>query len=179
MRVQLVMALLLGMVAGSGAASAQGSCGGDTPLTYSFSNYCAQPVWIGARAKSPTTAYPPQGGNWAVAAYCTANDECASHLCDHGRVAIFQLGKALLEQQCIFSHSIEKLWIGHDVEHGITDRHCERIAAEGRAVRPDSHPLGSFRRRKACADRETAAKRLRNRHDVGLNSAALVGEHFA
>ena len=104
----------------------------------------------------------------------------AAHLGDHRRVAVLQFGEPLLEQQCILSHAFEKFGIGHhDVEHGVANRHRQWIAAEGRAVRADGHPLRGFRRRQAGADRKAAAKRLRNRHDVGLNAAALIGEHFA
>jgi len=59
------------------------ACTGDTPYTFSFTNYCAFPVWVGqTAAASNNHSYPPQGGNWAVAAQCTAHKDCASGSCD-------------------------------------------------------------------------------------------------
>ena len=67
----------------------------------------------------------------------------------------------------------------HDVEHGVADRHGERIAAEGRAVRADRHALGRVGCRETRAEREAAADALGDGHDVGRDAAVLVGEELA
>ena len=46
-------------------------------------------------------------------------------------------------------------------------------------MRAGGHALGRLGRRQARADRETAAERLGQRHDVGGDAGALVGEQFA
>jgi hypothetical protein len=81
MRGRLIAGVLLAGLGASGAARAD-LCGGDTSLTYAFTNYCAETVWLGARAYAPTTAYPPEGGNWAMAASCETNGDCPSGACD-------------------------------------------------------------------------------------------------
>ena len=58
----------------------------------------------------------------------------------------------------------------HHVEHRIAGRHRERIAAEGRAVRAGGHALGGFAGGQERADREAAAERLGERHDVRLDA---------
>ena len=67
----------------------------------------------------------------------------------------------------------------HDVEHGIADRHGERIAAESRAMRARRHALGGLGGGEAGADRKAAAERLGERHDVGRHAGALIGEQLA
>ena len=48
----------------------------------------------------------------------------------------------------------------HDVEHGVADRHRQRIAAEGRAVGAGRHALAGLGGGEAGADRKAAAERL-------------------
>ena len=103
----------------------------------------------------------------------------AAHLGDHRRIAILDLREPLLEQQRDPLHAFEKAGRQHHVEHGVGDAHRQRIAAEGRAVRAGGHALGRLGRRQAGADRETAAERLGQRHDVGRDAGALVGEQVA
>ena len=64
-------------------------------------------------------------------------------------------------------HVVEEARRQHHVEHGVADRHGQRIAAEGRAVRAGGHALGGLGGGQARADREAAAERLGERHDVG------------
>ena len=103
----------------------------------------------------------------------------APHLGNHGCMAVLQFSKTLLKQQGVFAHAPHEFRFGYDVEHGVTDRHRKRIAAERRPMRADGHPLGRFGRRKARPDRESAAERFRKRHNVGLNAATLIGKHLA
>jgi len=65
---------------------------------------------------------------------------------------------------------VEEAVGGDHVEHGVGDRGGERIASEGRAVRAGGHAFGRFRGGEERADREAAAKRLGERHDVRLNA---------
>ena len=69
--------------------------------------------------------------------------------------------------------------VEHHVEHGVADRHRQRIAAEGRAVRAGRHALGGLGGREAGAEREAAADALGDRHDVGRDAGPLIGEQFA
>ncbi|MEO8740405.1 MAG: thaumatin family protein [Casimicrobiaceae bacterium] len=67
---------------GIGEASAQAQCASDQ-YTYTFTNYCPYPIWIGeSGAAANNQSYPPQGGNWALAAQCTSNAACSSGTCD-------------------------------------------------------------------------------------------------
>ena len=75
--------------------------------------------------------------------------------------------------------ALKKSRLEHHIEGRVPGRHRERVAAEGRAVRTRSHALPGLFRREKCADRKAAAKRLRKRHDVGLNADSLVGEQLA
>ena len=103
----------------------------------------------------------------------------AAHFRDHRSVAILELGQPLLEQQRILAHPVEEAVRRHHVEHGVGDRHRQRIAAESRAVGAGGHALARFRRRQAGADRKAAAERLGQRHDVGRDAGVLIGEHVA
>ena len=76
-------------------------------------------------------------------------------------------------------HAIEEARLKHHIEHGIGGRHRERIAAEGRAVGAGRHALAGFLGAEERADRETAAERLGERHDVGVNAGALIGKQLA
>lgn len=73
---------------------------------------------------------------------------------------------------------IEETVREHHVEQGAGCRHGKRVAAKRRAVRPDGHALGSIAGREAGAERETSAKRLGKRHDVGDNASTLIGEEL-
>src|SRR5438093_2195106 len=76
----IIIALALVTLASDG--SAQEQCGAGT-YTYTFTNFCSFPVWIGqSAAKSNGQSYPPQGGNWALAARCKADADCLSGTCD-------------------------------------------------------------------------------------------------
>ena len=46
-----------------------------------------------------------------------------------------------LSSQRILPHPIKKALAVDNVEHGIADRHRQRITAEGRAMRADGHAL--------------------------------------
>jgi hypothetical protein len=69
---------------GPDSAWAQGQCASGQ-YTYTFTNFCPFPVWVGqTAAASNEHSYPPQNGNWALAARCTANAACVSGTCDQG-----------------------------------------------------------------------------------------------
>ena len=88
-------------------------------------------------------------------------------------------GELLLEPQADRAHVLEEALVEDDVEHGDADRHRERIAAEGRAVRARRHAGRRLARRKAGADREAGAKALRERRDVGRDARPFVREEAA
>ena len=103
----------------------------------------------------------------------------AAHLGDHARETILDLGEPLLEQQADLADVVEEALFQHHVEGRIAGRHRERIAAEGRAVRARQHALAGILGGEERADRKAAAKRLGERHHVGLDAGALVGEQLA
>ena len=74
---------------------------------------------------------------------------------------------------------VEEAGLEHHVEHGVGSRDRQRIAAEGRTVRARRHAGCGFRGGKTGPDRESAAERFRERHDVGGDAEALVGEQVA
>ena len=80
----------------------------------------------------------------------------------------------LLEQQRGALHPLEEARREHDVERGIGGAHGQRIAAEGRAVRAGGHALRRLGGTEERADRETAAERLGEPHDVGRDADALM-----
>ena len=92
---------------------------------------------------------------------------------------VSQFGEALLHQQAVPPYLLEKALAGDDIEHGIGRGHGELIATKSRAMRAGGHALGRFRGRQARADREAAAKRLGQRHDVGFDAGVLIGEQIA
>ena len=85
-------------------------------------------------------------------------------------------GEFLLEQQRHALRVIEEARLQHHIEHGVGRRDGQRIAAEGRAVRARCHTGRGFGRRQTSPDRKAAAERLGQRHDVGFDADALMGE---
>jgi len=78
----MLLAIFFGMTIGVGHAWAQAQCASDQ-YTYTFTNYCSIPVWVGQSADTSNVhSYPPQGGNWELAAQCTSNSDCTSGTCD-------------------------------------------------------------------------------------------------
>ena len=104
----------------------------------------------------------------------------AAHLGDHRGVAILEFRQPLLEQPAKSARTrSRKPSAGHHVDHRIADRHRQRIAAEGRAMRAGGHALAGFRRRQTGADRKAAAERLGDGHDVGSDPGMLISEQIA
>ena len=91
-------------------------------------------------------------------------------------MTILDFRQSLLEAERGLPHTVEKAGRQHDVEHGVGHAHRQRIAAEGRAVGAGGHAFRRLARCQAGADREPAAKRLGERHDVRLNADTLIGE---
>jgi hypothetical protein len=78
----MLLAILFGMTIGMGDAWAQAQCA-NNQYTYTFTNYCSYSVWVGeSAAASNLQSYPPQGGNWELAAQCSINSDCHSGTCD-------------------------------------------------------------------------------------------------
>jgi|WetSurMetagenome_2_1015567.scaffolds.fasta_scaffold03324_3 hypothetical protein len=63
-------------------ALAWSACNTAASYTYTFTNYCSYPVWIGQRSATDGASYPPESGNWALSAICAKNSDCASGACD-------------------------------------------------------------------------------------------------
>ena len=87
--------------------------------------------------------------------------------------------EALLHQQRLAVDLVEEAVLEHDVEHGVADRHGQRIAAEGGAVDAGGHADGRLVGRKAGAHREAAADALGDRHEVGRDAGPFMGEQLA
>ena len=85
---------------------------------------------------------------------------------DHVRIAVLQPRELLTEVAGDVADVLQQLWLGQLVERGKADRHRQRVAAVGRAVRAHGHAPCGFGGRKAGADREAAAQRLGDTHDV-------------
>ena len=77
----------------SASSWAQGTCDAGSSFTYSFTSHCSYPIWIGQHSTDDSASYPPQGDNWALAAACTTNADCASGTCDQD------------SGQCVCSHA--------------------------------------------------------------------------
>ncbi len=91
-------------------------------------------------------------------------------------MAVAQFGEALAQQQADPGDMIDEAGREDDVEHGVADRHRERIAAEGGAVNADRHAARGVGGGEARAHRETAADALGDGHDVGMNPGVFIGE---
>ena len=87
--------------------------------------------------------------------------------------------EALLHQQALAADLVEEAVVEHHVEHGVADRHGQRIAAEGGAVDAGGHADRRSVGRKAGAHREAAADALGDRHQVGLDAGPFIGEQLA
>src|ERR671928_34522 len=74
----------------------------------------------------------------------TEQEPVAAQFRDHVRVTIEQAGELLLQEQRLALDLVQEPGGEHDVEHGIADRHGERIAAEGRTVGAGRHALGGL-----------------------------------
>ena len=78
----ILWVMFIATTGGVGDVAAQAQCSSDQ-YTYTFTNYCSYPVWVGqSAAASNSRSYPPQGGNWALAAQCSTNADCSSGTCD-------------------------------------------------------------------------------------------------
>ncbi len=64
----------------------------------------------------------------------------------------------------------------HHVEHGVADRHGQRIAAEGAAVAAAGHAIADRRGGQAGTHREAAAQALGHGQHIGCDSGGFVGE---
>src|SRR5262245_3062012 len=73
--------LLTAVVALAHDAGAQTTCSSGQH-TYTFTNWCRTPIWIGQRSTGDPAAYPPLSGNWAIAGRCKQNADCPSQVCD-------------------------------------------------------------------------------------------------
>ena len=124
-------------------------------------------VVAGRHGRAASRRARPRRTRYSGRAFDAEQQAFAADLLDDRGVAVLQLGEALLQHQADALDILEEAWRQHDVEHGIADRHGERIAAEGRAVRAGRHALARFARRQAGAEREAAADALGDRHDVG------------
>jgi hypothetical protein len=78
----LFVASLVLIIAWATPSSGETICSGETPYTFTFSNACPFPVWIGQHDSSDKNSYPPRDGNWALAGRCRENKDCTSGACD-------------------------------------------------------------------------------------------------
>ena len=77
-----VLIILVGTNFGADNAWAQPQCS-TSQYTYTFTNYCPYPIWVGeSAAASNNQSYPPQGNNWALAPQCTTDAVCSPGTCD-------------------------------------------------------------------------------------------------
>ncbi|CDX33909.1 hypothetical protein MPLA_1690011 [Mesorhizobium sp. ORS 3359] len=87
--------------------------------------------------------------------------------------------KALLQQQRLALHVLQEAVGQHHVEHGVADRHRQRIAAEGGAVHAGGHAGRRLVRGEAGAHREAAADALGDRHQVRRDAGPFMREQLA
>ena len=95
-------------------------------------------------------------------------------------MAVLDLGEPLLEQQAHLAHMLEEARRQHHVEHGVADRHGERIAAEGRAVRARRScpwPASAVARQAPTGKPPPSA--LATAMMSGVDAGALIGEQVA
>ncbi|CDX50950.1 hypothetical protein MPL3365_130224 [Mesorhizobium plurifarium] len=88
-------------------------------------------------------------------------------------------GQSLFQKQRLALHVLEETVGQHHVEHGVADRHRQRIAAEGGAVHAGGHAGRRLVRGEAGAHREAAADALGDRHQVGRDAGPLMREQFS
>ena len=86
----------------------------------------------GQKAMISSEGREARGGNLELE---SDHEAFAANLLDHPRVAILELGELLARQQPQPGDVFDEARRQHDVEHGVADRHRERIAAERRAMR--------------------------------------------
>ena len=103
----------------------------------------------------------------------------AAHLLDHVGMLVLDARQLLLEAQPRVAHLVEEARLQHGIEHRIADRHGQRIAAVGRAVRAGHHALGRLLGGQEGAERKAAADALGHRHDVGRDAGPFVREQLA
>src|SRR5215510_6424982 len=102
----------------------------------------------------------------------------ATQFSDDRGIAILDLGEPLLEDKGNTAHALEEAVGEHHVEQRAGRRHRQRIAAKSRAVRTRGHALRGLGGCEAGPDGEATAEGLGQRHDVGGDAAALIGEEF-
>ena len=103
----------------------------------------------------------------------------AAHFLEYRRMLGKQTRKLLVQIIADPLHMRQEIRRQHQVEHGIADRHGERIAAIGRAVRARRHAFRRLGGGKTGAHRIAAADSLGDRHDVWRNAQPFIGEQFA
>ena len=105
-----------------------------------------------------------------------AHQPLAAHLFNDVAVMIPQRRKFLSHQQPERGDAFNKAGRQDDIHHGIADRHRQRIAAEGGAVRADRHSFGGLGRRQASAHRKAAADAFGDAHNIGGDAGVLMGK---
>ncbi len=103
----------------------------------------------------------------------------AAHAVEDVGEAVDQRRQPLLQIEARLAHMIEEAVREHDVEHGIADRHGERVAAEGGAMRSGRHALRRLVGGEAGAEREAATDALGRCEDVRRDAGPLIGEELA
>jgi Thaumatin family/EB module len=113
------------LLAAANSTFGQQACGAGTN-TYTFTNYCAFPVWMANLTGSSTQSFPPQGNasNWqlaAVGAACTTSATCTGG-------AVCQSGICVSQQTFCMpqSWSAGRFWprTGCIVPNGCTGNNC-------------------------------------------------------
>ena len=87
--------------------------------------------------------------------------------------------KFLAQTRTHGAHMVQKTLCQNDIEHSIANRHSQRIAAIGRAMRAGDHALARFFRRQTGAKRKTAADALGNAHNIRRHARPFMREEFA
>src|SRR5215470_17904260 len=94
-------------------------------------------------------------------------------------MTIFDLDKPLVKHDRTPANLVEKPRRQNHIKYRVTDRHCQWVGPEGRAMGAGGHPLPGFRAGEACTKRKSAANCFGDSHNVGCDPTPLVGEEAA
>ncbi len=80
-----LIAALVVVALTAGISHAQ-ACNAGSEYTYTFTNYCAYPIWLAQFNALEAEGHPPIGNNWAIANACRSAADCPSgSQCESGQ----------------------------------------------------------------------------------------------
>ncbi len=103
----------------------------------------------------------------------------AAHIEHEIRKLILEPDEPLFQAQRLQLDILQEAPLEHDVEHGRSGRHGERIATKRRAVHAGRQALGGFFRRQHRAHGEATADAFGNGHDIRRDAGPFMREQLA